>query len=131
MPDGVQIDTDGVDVVARGMRAQADGGFAAAAERGSALHQHGVEFGRRITVSAVVTEAKQRYAQALENTEANLRAYHAAAGVLATAADEIARMFASADMSSVQAQRKVQELINGAVQSANGAMSGQTDEAVP
>jgi hypothetical protein len=131
VPDGVQIDTDGVDVVARGMRTQADGGFAAVADRGSELHRHGVEFGRRITASSVVTEAKQRYAQALENTEANLRAYHTAAGVLATAADEIAKMFATADMSSAQAQRKVQELIDGAAQAANAAMTGQTDGAVP
>ncbi|RZU48668.1 hypothetical protein EV385_0386 [Krasilnikovia cinnamomea] len=126
MPDGVQIDTDGVGDVAHGMRGQANGGFAEAAQRGTALHRHGVEFGARITPSSVVTEAKTRYAQALENTEANLRAYRLAAGVLAEAADEIARMFASSDMSSAAAQRKIQDVIAGAVRMANVAIDPTT-----
>lgn len=131
MPDGVQIDTDGVGDVARGMRSQADGGFAAAANRGSDLHRHGVEFGSRLTPSSVVTDAKNRYAQALQNTEANLRAYQVAAGVLADAANEIARTFATSDMSSAQAQRKVQDLIDAAIRATNGTIGGNTDGTVP
>ncbi|GAB1691221.1 hypothetical protein [Krasilnikovia sp. M28-CT-15] len=122
MPDGVQIDTDGVGDVAHGMRGQADGGLADAAQRGATLHGHGVEFGARITPSGVVTEAKNRYALALAHTEANLRAYHTAAGALAQAADEIARMFASSDMSSAAAHRKVEDLMAGAVRAANAAI---------
>lgn len=131
MPDGVQIDTNGVGDVAQGMRSQADGGFAAAADRGSDLHRHGVGFGSRITPSSVVTDAKNRYAQALENTDANLRAYRVAAGVLADAAKEISRTFATSDMSSAQAQRKVQDLIDGAIRATNDAISANTDGAMP
>jgi hypothetical protein len=123
MPDGVQIDTAKVSDVGRSLRSDADGGFAAAADRGSRLHRHGVEFGARITPSGVVTEAKNRYAEALANTEANLRAYHLAAGVLADAAEEIARRFAASDLTSAQAQREVQELIDSAIRTAAGAMT--------
>jgi hypothetical protein len=130
VPDGVQIDTDGVGDVGRGLRAAADSGFAANADRGASLHRHGVEFGARITPSSEVTAAKQRYAQALANTEANLRAYHVAAGVLADAAEEIVRLFASSDLSSAQAQRKVQDLIDGAVGAANEAVGGTVDGAM-
>jgi hypothetical protein len=128
--DGVRINTDKVGDVGRGLRTDADGGFAAAADRGATLHQHGVEFGARLTPSAAVTEAKDRYAQALANTEANLRAHHLAAGVLADAAEQIARLFASSDMTSAQAQRKVQDLIDGAVRAANAATGATTDGAV-
>jgi hypothetical protein len=120
--DGVQIDTDGVGDFANGMRHQADGGFAAARDRGVALHAHGVEFGSGITSSSVITDAKRRYAQALENTEANLKTYHMAAGVLAEAAGKIAQMFASTDMNSAQAQQKIDALIGEAIRSANEAM---------
>jgi hypothetical protein len=115
MTDGVRIDTDAVDDVAKGMRAEADGGFAAAAERGATLHRQGVEFGARLTPSGAVTDAKRRYAAALANTEANLRAYRSAAAVLAEAAEEIAKLFASSDLDASQAQRRAEDLIDGAV----------------
>lgn len=124
MSDQVQIDTDRVGEVGRDLRTEADGGFADAAARGTALHGHGVEFGARLTPSTVVTDAKRRYAQALANTEANLRAYQTAAGVLADAAEEIARLFATSDMTSEQALAKVQSLIDQAVRSANAATNG-------
>lgn len=127
MPDGVEIDTDKVGDVGRGLRKEADGGFATAADRGAGLHEHGVEFGARITPSAVVTDAKNRYAKALADTEANLRAHQMAAGVLADAAEEIARLFATTDMTSAQAQAQVQDLIDEAVIAAQTASSGTTD----
>jgi hypothetical protein len=111
----VRIDTDAVGDVARGIRAEADSGFAASADRGTTLHRQGVDFGARLTPSATVTEAKQRYALALANTEANLRAYRAAARALADAAEQIAQLFASSDLSSAQAQRRVHDLIDRAV----------------
>lgn len=86
MPDGVRIDIDKVGEVGRGLRTEVDGRFATTADRGGDLHRHGVQFGARLTPSPVITEAKNRYAQALANTDANLRAYHLAAGVLVDAA---------------------------------------------
>lgn len=130
MPDGVQIDTGKVGDVGRGLRREADGGFAAAADRGTGLHGHGVEFGARITPSDVVTDAKTRYALALANTEANLRAYQVAAGVLADAAEEIARLFASADLTAEEAQLRVQALIDEAILEANAATGATTNGAV-
>jgi hypothetical protein len=125
MPDGVQIDAGKVGDVGRGLRHEADAGFAATAQRGTSLHGHGVEFGARLTPSGVVTEAKNRYAQALAHTEANLRAYQVAAGVLADAAEEISRLFAASDLSAEEAQRKVQDLIDNAVRAADAAVGDQ------
>jgi hypothetical protein len=82
-----------------------------------------VVFGRRIP-SDVVLDAKQRYAQALEQTDANLRSYHLAAGVLADVAEQIARDFAHADLSSEEAQRKVMSLLDGAITQAGAQLSG-------
>ncbi|GIF25745.1 hypothetical protein BJ973_004020 [Actinoplanes tereljensis] len=130
MPDGVQIDTDKVGEVGRDLQTDAESGFAVAADRGASLHRHGVEFAARLTPSSAATEAKIRYAQALANTEANLRAHHAAAGVLAGAAQEIARLFATSDMTSAHAQRKVQDLIHDAVRAADAAVGSTTDGAV-
>ncbi|GIE93294.1 hypothetical protein [Paractinoplanes rishiriensis] len=102
MSDGMRIDTERVGDVGRGLRIEANTGFADAADRGKILHGHGVEFGARLGSSSVVVEAQQRYASALANTEANLRAYHLAAGALATAAEEIARLFATADADAAE-----------------------------
>jgi hypothetical protein len=122
--DGVQIDTDKVGEVGRSLRAEADTGFADAASRGTKLHGHGVEFGAGMTPSATVGEAQQRYALALANTEANLRSYRDAAGVLAAAAEEIARRFATTDMNSEQALTEVHKLIDEAISAANAATDG-------
>ena len=118
MPDGVQIQTDQVNEFAQGLRADADKGFASAADRGADLHQHGVVFGTKIE-SSTVLEAKQRYGKALENTHANLKAYQLAAGILADVAEQIARDFAHVDMSSEAAQQHVQKLLDGAITEAN------------
>lgn len=130
MSDEVRIDTDEVGEVGRGLRGDADGVFADAAARGTALHGHGVEFGAGVTPSAIIKDAQQKYATALENTEANLRAYKVAAGVLADAAEEIARMFKSTDMNSDAALKKVQNLINESVLNANKALGAPTDGTV-
>ena len=122
MPDGVQIQTEQVSEFAQGLRAEADKGFASAADRGADLHQHGVVFGANID-SSTVLEAKQRYGKALENTYANLKAYQMAAGILADVAEQIARDFAHADMTSEAAQRHVQTLLNGAITEANRAIT--------
>ncbi|GIM91558.1 hypothetical protein [Paractinoplanes toevensis] len=129
MPDGVQIDTDGVNDFGRGMQQQTGDGFADIAGRGADLHRQGVGFGSRMTPSDIVTEAKARYAQALAHAEANLRAYQQAAGILSTVAEQIARDFASADLSSAQAQQQVESMINSAMVEANRAL-GLQDGAV-
>jgi hypothetical protein len=121
MADGVEIDTDQVDDFGRGMRSQADKGFASAAGRGADLHAHGVVFGAALP-GEVILAAKTRYAQALENTDANLRAYKEAAVIFAEVAEQIARDFGSADMSSAGAQQKVESLMNGAITRANEAL---------
>lgn len=123
MPDGIQIDTEQVGEFAQGMRAEADKGFASAADRGADLHQHGVVFGARIPGDTVL-DAKRRYAEALANTDANLRAYRKAAAILADVAEQIARDFAGADMASEAAQRRVKALMDGAVAEAAAAMDG-------
>jgi hypothetical protein len=114
MPNGVRIDAGQVGDLGRDLRIEADCGFGEAARRGAVLHGQGVEFGARLTPSGVVTEAKQRYAQALANSEANLRAYQSAAAALADAAEEVARLFGSSDRSAAEAQRTAQDVIDGA-----------------
>ena len=122
MPDGIQIDTDQVGEFAHGMRAEADKGFASAADRGADLHRHGVVFGTKIPGDTVL-DAKNRYAEALANTHANLQAYRLAATVLADVAEGIARDFARADMTSEAAQRRLKALMDGAVAEARRTMN--------
>jgi hypothetical protein len=127
--DGVEIDTGQVVDFGRDLRAQADKGFSSAATRGADLHEHGVVFGAAIPGGAVL-EAKTKYARALEMTEANLRAYKAAAMVFAEVAEQIARDFSAADMSSKDAQLRVESLMQEAVAKANTAL-GNTAEGQP
>ncbi|MDT4992530.1 MAG: hypothetical protein QOH97_2422 [Actinoplanes sp.] len=118
VPDGVEIDTDQVHDFGQGMRAQVDQGFASAASRGAELHRHGVVFGAAIP-GDVVLEVKNRYAQALENTDANLRAFREAATIFAQVAEQIARDFQSADLGSASAQNTVAALMADGITRAN------------
>lgn len=119
MPDGVQIDTDEVNGFANQVRGEAAGGLTAAMHRGRDLHRHGVVFGANFAGGSVLA-AKTRYAEALSGIEANLRAYVEAARVFADAAERIATEFAGADAASADAQRKVEQLLNGAVEESLG-----------
>jgi glycerol-3-phosphate dehydrogenase len=124
MPDGVEIDTGEVVAFAKGMRSEAASGFSQVAARGSDLHAHGVVFGTSITASEAVSQAKARYAAALENTDANLRAYQQAAEIFADVAEAVARDFASADRSSAQAQARVDALLDNAIAKATAIIDG-------
>ncbi|GAA2561451.1 hypothetical protein GCM10010435_36480 [Winogradskya consettensis] len=110
MPDGVQIRTDQVTDFATGIRADAADGFRSAASRAAALHHHGVVFATAIPGDATLL-AKQRYAQVLENTEANLREFRRAAALFAEAAEQIAQGFATADLTTDQAQKQIESLL--------------------
>ncbi|MEV4707916.1 hypothetical protein [Actinoplanes sp. NPDC049316] len=123
MPDGVQIQTDQVNEFAQDLRADADKGFASAADRGADLHAHGVVFGKSIPGDTVL-DAKNRYAEALANTEANLREYRRMAVIFAEVAEQIARDFAHVDMSSEAAQLRVQALLDGAIANADAVQKG-------
>ncbi|MEV6599197.1 hypothetical protein AB0M36_20435 [Actinoplanes sp. NPDC051346] len=123
MPDGIHLDTEQVGEFARGMRTEADKGFASAAERGADLHRHGVIFGAELPGETIL-DAKRRYARALENTEANLRAYHQMAIIFADVADRIARDFANVDMSSAATQRQIDALLSGAIAQASKVQKG-------
>ncbi|MEU7901584.1 hypothetical protein [Actinoplanes sp. NPDC049118] len=123
MPHGVEVGTAQVGEFAKGLRLEADSGFAALAERGADLHRHGVVFGASIP-GGTVLEVKNRYARALADTEANLRAYRRAAVVFADVAERIAREFASVDLASAEAQRRVDGLLRGAVAQADAALAG-------
>ncbi|MET8154285.1 hypothetical protein ACIBSW_34900 [Actinoplanes sp. NPDC049668] len=123
MPDGVAVETPRVGEFAKSLRLEADSGFAAAAERGADLHRHGVVFGAGIP-GGTVLDVKNRYARALANTDANLRAYRKAAVVFADVAERIAREFAAADLASERAQGRVDRLLRGAVAEANAALEG-------
>ncbi len=128
MADGVEIDTGEVDDFGRGMRAQADAGFSSAASRAAELHAHGVVFGARFPGGAVL-DAKARYAQALEHTDANLRAYKEAAAIFAEVAEQIARDFSAVDLDSATAQEQVNGMLQNAIARANealGTTAGQT-----
>jgi hypothetical protein len=127
MPDGVQIDADQVRDFGQRMRTQADSGLASAAGRGTELHRRGVVFGASIPGAAVL-DAKTRYAQALEATDANLRAYQRAAVIFAEVAEGIARDFASADLASARGQRRVEQLMQGAITRADAAAGGAGDD---
>jgi len=123
MPDGVEVEIGQVGEFAKGLRLEAGSGFAAAAERGAELHRHGVVFGASIP-GGTVLEVKNRYARALADTDANLRAYRQAADIFADVAEQIAREFASVDTASAAAQQRVDGLLKGAVARANAALSG-------
>jgi hypothetical protein len=114
MSDGVQIQTDQVTDFGKGLRQDADGGFASAADRGADLHRQGVALGSQINAGPIMG-VKQKYAEALANTDANLRLYPLAAGVLADVAEQIARRFAHADLNSAVTQQQIRTLLDGAL----------------
>jgi hypothetical protein len=114
MGDGVQIQTDQVGDFGKGLRKDADGGFATAAGRGADLHRQGVGLGWKISAGPIM-EVKQKYASALAATDANLRVYPVAAGILADVAEEVARRFAHADKTSAVTQQEIQTMLSGAI----------------
>ena len=124
MADGVEIDTGQVGDFAKGMRSEADSGFSQAANRGTRLHSHGVPFGANITMSDIVQQAKGRYAVALANTEANLRAYQQAAEIFASVAESIAREFKNADQNSAETNLRVNAMMDAAIAEANKIIAG-------
>ncbi|MEV6633387.1 hypothetical protein AB0M54_21840 [Actinoplanes sp. NPDC051470] len=124
MADGVEIDTGQVGDFAKGMRSEAATGFNQVANRGTRLHSYGVPFGSRITMSDIVQQAKGRYAVALSNTEANLRAYQQAAEIFADVADDIAREFKGTDRNNAEATARVSALMDGAIAKANEIIAG-------
>jgi hypothetical protein len=128
MGDGVQIQTDQVRSFGDGLRSDAGEGFAAAAGRGADLHRLGVGLGSQIN-SGPILEAKQRYATALAATDANLRLYPLAAGVLADVAEEIARRFADADTNSAAAQEQIRSMLAGAITKAQSLIEQAQNEA--
>jgi hypothetical protein len=119
MSDGVQIQTDQVSDFGKGLRQDAGGGFASAADRGADLHRQGVALGSQINAGPIMA-VKQKYAEALASTDANLRLYPLAAGVLADVAEEIARRFAHADTNSAVTQQEIRSLLDGALTKAQG-----------
>jgi hypothetical protein len=121
MGDGVQIQTGQVGDFGQGLRKDADGGFAAAAGRGADLHRQGVGLGSQINAGPIL-EVKQRYAAALAATDANLRVYPVAAGILADVAEEVARRFAHADTTSAVTQAQIKSMLSGAIAQAQGVL---------
>jgi hypothetical protein len=132
VPEGVQINTDEVGDFAKQVRNQADGQFEFGAQRGKDLHAHGVVFGANFP-GGVIFAAKQKYAQALEHLDANLRTYQAGAQIFAEVAERIARDFANVDMASAQAQKQVESLMTDAVNRVNAlpGMGALTQPAQP
>ncbi|MFG1609969.1 hypothetical protein [Actinoplanes sp. NPDC049265] len=124
MADGVEIDTGQVGDFAKGMRSEAVTGFSQAANRGTRLHAHGVPFGAQIEGSLIVQQAKGRYAVAVANTEANLRAYQEAAELFAGVAEGIAREFKASDQTSAEAAGRVSAMMNDAIAKANEIIAG-------
>jgi hypothetical protein len=114
MGDGVQIQTDQVGGFGQGLRKDVDGSFAAAAGRGAHLHRQGVGLGNQINAGPIM-EVKRKYADALAATDANLRVYPVAAGILADVAEEVARRFAHADLNSAVTQQQIQSMLSGAI----------------
>ena len=128
MSDGVQIQTDQVSDFGKGLRQDAGGGFTSAAGRGADLHRQGVGLGAQINAGPIM-EVKQRYAEALANTDANLRLYPLAAGVLADVAEQIARRFANADTNSAAGQQEIRSLLDNALTKAQGLVQQAMDAA--
>jgi hypothetical protein len=120
----VQIQTDQVGDFGHGLRKDADSGFAAAAGRGADLHRQGVGLGAQINAGPIM-EVKQKYAAALAATDANLRVYPVAAGILADVAEEVARRFAHADMTSAVTQQEIQTMLSGAITHAQSLLTGR------
>jgi hypothetical protein len=114
MGDGVQIQTDQVGDFGQGLRKDADGSFATAAGRGAHLHRQGVGLGNQINAGPIM-EVKRKYADALAATDANLRVYPVAAGILADVAEEVARRFAHADLNAAVTQQQIQSMLSGAI----------------
>jgi hypothetical protein len=110
MGDGsINVETGGLVEFARGVRSGTGELADAAAKRSSAM-QAGVTFGQQ-NASGAVHVAKERYAQALAISLANLEQFVRAAKIMADAAEKIAAQFDAVDARSADAVTRVNALM--------------------
>jgi hypothetical protein len=112
--DGVRVETDGLnkfsDQVQNDTNRTLESGYSSA----SVDLSSGVQFGAN-SASGGVHAAKERYAQSLRASTANVVAYMDAARILADAATKVAAAFAATDGRAADRTDEVQRALNAAV----------------
>jgi hypothetical protein len=115
----INVETGGLNHFARDVRSHA-GEFQPAVTRATQSMQGGVAFGAT-SASGAVYAAKERYAQSLGVSMANLQEYVRAAKIMADAAEKVAAEFDAVDARSAQAVNTVKKLLVTAVAEVDAA----------
>jgi hypothetical protein len=113
----IKVETGELANFAEDVRFDSDEVFRPAVSR-AAVSLSGVTFGQK-NASGAVHAAKTRYSQAMSSHIRNLNAYVEAAGILAAAAEIVAREFDAVDADNAEAAARVNAMLRTATDEAH------------
>ena len=113
----ISVETGELTKFAEDVRFEADEVFRPAVSR-AAVTLSGVNFGQK-NASGAVHAAKTRYSQAMSSHLRNLNAYVEAAGIMAAAAELVAREFDAVDANNAEAAARVNAMLRSATDEAH------------
>ncbi|MEV6629502.1 hypothetical protein AB0M54_01970 [Actinoplanes sp. NPDC051470] len=113
----INVETGELNNFAKDVRFEADEVFRPAVSR-AATTLSGVNFGQK-NASGAVHAAKTRYSQAMSTHIRNLNAYVEAAGIMAAAAEIVAREFDAVDANNAEAAARVNAMLRSATDEAH------------
>lgn len=113
----IKVETGELTNFAKDVRFEADEVFRPAVSR-AAVSLSGINFGQK-NASGAVHAAKTRYSQAMSAHVRNLNAYVEAAGIMAAAAELVAREFDAVDANNAEAAARVNAMLRTATDEAH------------
>jgi hypothetical protein len=113
----INVETGELNNFAKDVRFEADEVFRPAVSR-AAVSLSGINFGQK-NASGAVHAAKTRYSQAMSAHVRNLNAYVEAAGIMAAAAEIVAREFDAVDANNAEAAARVNAMLRSATDEAH------------
>ncbi|GLY95749.1 hypothetical protein [Actinoplanes sp. NBRC 103695] len=113
----INVETGELNNFAKDVRFEADEVFRPAVSR-AAVSLSGINFGQK-NASGAVHAAKTRYSQAMSAHVRNLNAYVEAAGIMAAAAELVAKEFDAVDANNAEAAARVNAMLRSATDEAH------------
>ena len=117
---GINVETGGLNKFATDVHVDTDSVLAPATERAKVQLSDGVRFGAK-NASGAVHAAKERYAQSLVASTANLKRYVEAAKLLAAAAQKVAADFDASDSRAAKSTAQAEQALWAAAEEARKA----------